>query len=616
MSLRLCDLQITPGCAMMPGYYREGKIRCTFCTDLPFDNSLYLVLVCGKDKLQIDLQPFCLSGKVYCVCVTGDLPENTVYYYLCDQKVTEDPYRVASYPHRKFKKKLLDGEEHALCRDSFDFAIADCPRIAYENIISYRLNVRAFTAHSSSLVTHKGTFAGITEKIPYLQSLQINQLEIMPAYDFYEWDQDASAVNISRIPAEYMPNTNKEQLNCWGFKWGYYLSVKPGYSSENDPAVEFAAMVDALHKAGIELIMQFYFPKNVNRNYIAGILRFWTMIYKVDGFRLLGDDLPFAELATDPYLSASKLYVRFCDKDAIVNGPNGYNKYIAFSNDDYLTDMRRFLKSDEDMLKSFMYRQILNPSDMHVINYITSYEGFTLHDCVSYDHKHNEDNHEDNRDGINYNYSWNCGAEGVSRKKNVLHLRMKQMKNAFLMLLLSQGVVQITAGDEIANTQRGNNNPYCQDNDLYWIDWKMNSRSSELLSFVINAINFRKMHPVLHMPSQMRVMDYRGVGYPDLSYHSDAAWECRTDNYYRHIGIMLCGKYADPVDDFIYIAYNMHWESHEFGLPKLPKGLRWRLQICTDDTICDTISDNLQKVQDRVKVSDRSIAVLVSEPVQ
>ncbi|MBR2530007.1 MAG: hypothetical protein IKE35_03165, partial [Lachnospiraceae bacterium] len=253
----------------------------------------------------------------------------------------------------------------------------------------------------------------------------------------------------------------------------------------------------------------------------------------------------------------------------------------------------------------------------HVINYMTDYCSFTLNDLVSYDYKHNEANNEDNSDGENFNYSWNCGAEGVSRKKSIQSLRMKQIRNALVFLLLAQGTPMLLAGDEFLNTQGGNNNPYCQDNETGWVVWKDNNQSRQIFEYTKMLIKLRMSHPILHPEREFRIMDYAACGFPDLSYHSDMAWNARFDNHLRHIGVMICGKYARLThtreDDFFYIAYNMHWENHTFALPKLEKGYEWAVKTVTCvENAARIIRQSLAQSADSVTVPDRTIAILTS----
>ncbi|MFR6334367.1 MAG: hypothetical protein ACLUOI_40045 [Eisenbergiella sp.] len=246
-----------------------------------------------------------------------------------------------------------------------------------------------------------------------------------------------------------------------------------------------------------------------------------------------------------------------------------------------------------------------------VINYITNYSGFTLADLVSFDRKHNEANGEENRDGETYNVSWNCGAEGKTRKKSILELRLKQMKNAMLLLLTAQGTPMIVSGDEFGFSHGGNNNPYCQDNAVSWLNWKLMETNREFFSFVKEAVAFRKKHPVLHRPDELTMMDYIACGYPDLSLHGEEAWKLNADGLSRQAGLMYCGCYAKVDkknnDNFIYIAYNMHWEEHDFALPALPPDLKWA-------KVLDTVSDRQEEGENgrTAAVAGRSIQIFES----
>ena len=204
--------------------------------------------------------------------------------------------------------------------------------------------------------------------------------------------------------------------------------------------------------------------------------------------------------------------------------------------------------------------------------------GFTLMDMVSYDIKHNEANGEDNRDGTDYNQSWNCGAEGPSRKKRIMQMRRKQIRNALLMLFLSQGTPLLMMGDEFGRTKKGNNNSYCQDNDISWLNWSLLNSNSSIHEFVKHVIRFRKEHSVFHMEKEPALMDYRCVGLPDVSYHGLKTWCPMFDRFLRQLGILYCGKYGKKPDgredDYFYVAFNMHWEPHEFALPNLPKDFK------------------------------------------
>ena len=273
--------------------------------------------------------------------------------------------------------------------------------------------------------------------------------------------------------------------------------------------------------------------------------------------------------------------------------------------------MRRVLKGDEDQVGRLIYQTRRNPDAYGVINYMAATNGFTMMDMVSCEQKHNEANGENNRDGSDYNYTWNCGVEGTTRKKKIVQMRKKQLRNAFLLLFLSQGTPMFLAGDEFGNSQNGNNNAYCQDNEISWLDWKgYKSGNSEMFRFVKDLIAFRKKHKILHMGQELSMTDSLSCGFPGISYHSSSAWYGELDGQNRKIGVMYCGKYADE-DELIYIAYNMHWMEHTFALPALPGGYRWNVALDTGEGILEEDKWRLLPDSRQVQVSSRTVTVLI-----
>ena len=376
-------------------------------------------------------------------------------------------------------------------------------------------------------------------------------------------------------------------------------------------------MVKAFHKAGIEVIVEMFFPYDAGINMIRDCVRYWVVEYHVDGIHLNCSDAVLEAVANDPLLSRVKMFTTYW------NGAAGKRSYknLANYNHGFMDCARKLLKGDENQLNEFVSRVKMNDNNTAVINYIANNNGFTLMDLVSYDRKHNEVNGENNRDGEDFNNSWNCGVEGKCRKKKVVELRRQQIKNALMMVLLSQGTPLIYAGDEFGNSQSGNNNPYCQDNEISWLNWKNLDSNKEIFEFVKELIAFRKEHRILHMAEPLRDMDYKSCGYPDISYHSDNAWFASFENYNRHFGIMYCGKYAVDAegkeDDFIYVAYNLHWEKHKLALPTLPDGYRWDVVMSSVEN-----GENLKKEAKKailsaderaVEVAERSIVVLVGK---
>ncbi|MBO4902758.1 MAG: alpha-amylase [Lachnospiraceae bacterium] len=536
---------------------------------------------------KIDMRPYHISGQVYSIYVSGINMQDKYYRFEADGRIVSDGYERGIYPLYGWSepKKEEDIYYRAVCVDLSDDSF---PAIPQQDVIAYQLHVRGFTKHASSKVKHPGTFAGVGEKIRHLQTLGINQVILMPAYEFDEIDPKS------------------EKINYWGFsKNNRYFIPKAAYA-DGKPEEEFADLVKKLHKNGIEAVMQFYFPANTNAFLIGECLSYWHQAYHVDGFWLIGEQIPVSYLMTHPQLTDAKLYLE--NAEALDEGAKIVNRNAALTNTGFIKDIRRYLKSDADTLQPFTYQMRNHPRPLQALNYISNFNEFSLRDLVSYDFKHNEDNKEMNRDGTANNYSWNCGEEGPTKKQAVIKLRRQQMCNAVAMLLLAQGIPMIVAGDEWGQTRLGNNNPYCQDNEISWLNWKYDRTGKTVFEFTKQMIAFRKEHPVLHMKDPVRLMDYRAVSYPDLSYHGEQAWYPQFQENVRHIGLLYCGKYARTVDRkedaSLYLAFNMHWEDKSFGLPALPKGRKWQCVI-------DTAAQAQETYQDSFTIKGRSLIVLL-----
>ena len=337
----------------------------------------------------------------------------------------------------------------------------------------------------------------------------------------------------------------------------------------------------------------------VVRQFILDCLRYWVVEYRVDGFRfdlasILGrdtDGAPLSEppllesLAFDPILGRVKLIAEAWDAGGLyqVGSFPSWNRWAEW-NGKYRDDLRCFLKGDGGLAWAAVQR-ITGSADLYPpsqrqnasVNFLTCHDGFTLYDLYSYDVKHNEANGWGNTDGANDNNSWNCGVEGDTTDPEVLALRDRLIKNAFAVLLCSRGTPMFLAGDEFANTQFGNNNAYCQDNEISWLDWSRLERHQDLFHFVSQMIAFRKAHPIIRgetAPAR--------CGWPSVSLHNGAAWNAKMDEQTRQIGVLFTGRNQDDTaDDLILLAVNSHWEAHWQGLPELPSGLRWSLVLHT-----------------------------------
>lgn len=555
-------------------------------------------------------------GNVYCRTVENvDVERSTYLFYegerlIPDERAQFFPQKVP-YGKERRTKDMKAGFETG----GFDWDGDRRPCLPYNNVIVYCMHVRGFTKHASSNVKNKGTFAGIVEKIPYLKEIGVTTIELQPAYEFIEVParEERERVPLYGVLPDGTEDSRGKVLNYWGYQKGYYYVPKAAYAASEDAPREFRELVRALHENGMELVMQFYFSAEVKRSEISDILRFWVIKYHVDGFHLLGENLPADMLAADDMLADTKLWYYQFDTERIY-GRNEAPRYPheAEYNDTWYYDMRRFLKGDANMLGSALYHMRHIPEKSGHIHYLSNYYGFTLFDLVSYDYKHNEENGEENRDGSDNNCSWNCGEEGPARRQTVRRLRLKQIKNAMALLMLSHSTPLIFMGDEIGNSQKGNNNPYCQDNAVTWLDWNGIKKNEELLAFWKSLVDFRKKHPILRPKRELRLMDDKSCGYPDLSYHGHNAWRPQTDGNFRQIGIMLCGKYAEGGDDaFLYLAVNMHWEGHELALPKLPRGMKWEEALATEREECVKRKAEKESCELRRYIPPRSITVFI-----
>lgn len=599
----------------------NGKIRFSFVTK---SDACGILLFDRRTGKELDKIPFCPEdriGNVYYKTLDGVDSAAVTYQFYTDGQVVPDR-RARLFPGKYVygRKRAWADMKAGFPPEHFDWGDDRFPRLPYRQVVGYCMHVRGFTKHTSSGVKNRGTFAGIAEKIPYLKEVGATTLELQPAYEFAELFSEEEL--LQSLPYGVMTGNADDargrKLNYWGYKSGCYYAPKAAYASADDPTVEFKELVKALHENGMELVMQLYFPSEVNRSEIPEILRFWVLEYHVDGFRLMGEDIPADLLAADDVLADTKLWYDQFRTDYIYRGDKQPRyPHVAEYNDTWCYDMRRFLKGDEGMLSNVLYHMRHIPEKAGLVHYLTNYSGFTLADLVSYDQKHNEANGEDNRDGSDYNCSWNCGEEGATRRKKISRLRVKQIKNAMCLLMLSQSTPLIFMGDEFGNSQKGNNNPYCQDNAVAWLDWNDRNRNSEILEFWKMLAAFRREHPILRPERELRLMDYLACGYPDLSYHGQNAWRPQTESFVRHIGILLCGKYAEAQaagkEEYLYLAVNMHWEDHELALPKLPKGMVWERAFSTEPDVLPKKNGGARDGDDLMRtIPSRSIIVYVS----
>lgn len=561
--------------------------------------------------------------------------------------------------------------------DDFDWESDRPLEIPPEDLIIYEMHVRGFTRHPSSGVKHPGTFTAIREKIPYLKDLGINCIELMPIYEFDELENSRtdpitgnllvnywgySTVGFFAPKAGYAATgklgmqmdefkTLVKELHRHGIE--VFLDVVFNHTAEGNEHGPYISFRGIDNKTYYMLTPEGYYYNfsgcgntlNCNnpvvRNIVLDCLRYWVAEYHIDGFRfdlasILGRDSAGAPLANpplletlafDPILAKCKLIAEAWDAGGLyqVGSFPAFGRWAEW-NGKYRDAIRKFLKSDAGCTGR-MAEALQGSPDLYAwsgrapatsINFITAHDGFTLADLVAYNGKHNEANGEHNQDGSNDNDSWNCGVEGRTGDLGVNALRQRQIRNAFVMLLVSQGVPMILMGDEIGRSQNGNNNAYCHDSELTWMDWGLLKENTDLFQFVRRCIAFRHAHPVLKSPQHFQHRDVVGSGYPDISWHGTEPWQPDWSHDSRMIAFLLCGRHAKAgavIDDYLYVAMNLHWETHWFNLPPLPTGKQWHLFVNTGmpspEDAWTPGSEPLLENQQGLPVGDRSVVVLV-----
>ena len=593
-------------------------------------------------------------GDVYSMIVYGLNIDEFEYAYRVDgpycpekgllfdkNKILLDPYAKAVAGQRTWGIRW-DHTYHArVVKDRFDWG--DMPQSKKElcDLIIYELHVRDFTHHPSSGVQHRGTFSGLMEKIPYLKELGINAVELMPIFEFDE------TMNSRTVD-------DKQLLECWGYNTVGFFAPNSSYAAANEhnlEGTELKTLIKALHDNGIEVILDvvfnhtaegnekgntfsfkgfdnnIYYMLTPDGNYynfsgcgntlncnhpvvqqlILECLRYWTINYRVDGFRfdlasILGrneDGSPMNNppllrtLADDSILSNVKLIAEAWDAGGLYQvGSFPASGRWAEWNGRYRDSLRSYLKGDSwnawdaawsisgsgDLYGGYYDNTHSNYAGYNsCVNFLTCHDGFTLYDLYAYNDKHNEANGWNNTDGANDNRSWNCGAEGETEDPEVLALRRRMIRNACAVLMCSRGTPMFLAGDEFGNTKFGNNNSYCQDNITSWLDWRMLEKNKDLFEFFKFMIAFRKKHPVIHkqLPTSVCGMD-------PIHTHNLNAEETDIPRDARTFCVSFAGYDKEKgKDDLIYVAVNTFWEDVTITLPNLHGRGAWHLSVNT-----------------------------------
>ena len=590
-----------------------------------------------------------------------------------EENVLLDPYSRAVTGQRKWGEKPEGGKDFEyrarVVKSNFDWGNIKQLEQPFEDLVIYETHVRGYTKDKSSGVSAPGTFAGLKDKIPYLKDLGINAVELMPIFEFDEMESARVVDGVQlynywgyNTVSFFAPNTSyafNEEHNHEGDELKslikalkengieVILDVVFNHTAEGNemgPCFSFKGIDNNVYYmltpdahyynfSGCGNVMNCNHP--VVRSFIIDCLRHWAIEYRVDGFRfalasILGRDqngAPMANppilesLAFDPVLGKMKLIAEAWDAGGLyqVGSFPSWNRWAEW-NGRYRDDMRSFLKGDDGMAGNAITR-ITGSRDLYSpesrghkasVNFMTCHDGFTLYDLYSYNEKHNEKNGWNNTDGDNNGHSWNCGAEGETNDPNVNGLRRRLIKNAFAALLCSRGPAMFFAGDEFCNTQFGNNNAYCQDNIISWLDWSRLEEFKEIHDFVRHMIQFRKEHPILR-----KMTKPSSCQFPEISVHNGTPFNASTDYKTKLIGIMYAGRNEeDTEDDIVFYCMNAYWEPLVMQLPVLPNGKHWHVDTNTNAEYFDgedfTARTELLCVN-TIRVPARTTIILVAE---
>ena len=590
-----------------------------------------------------------------------------------EENVLLDPYSRAVTGQRKWGEKPEGGKDFEyrarVVKSNFDWGNIKQLEQPFEDLVIYETHVRGYTKDKSSGVSAPGTFAGLKDKIPYLKDLGINAVELMPIFEFDEMESARVVDGVQlynywgyNTVSFFAPNTSyafNEEHNHEGDELKslikalkengieVILDVVFNHTAEGNemgPCFSFKGIDNNVYYmltpdahyynfSGCGNVMNCNHP--VVRSFIIDCLRHWAIEYRVDGFRfdlasILGRDqngAPMANppilesLAFDPVLGKMKLIAEAWDAGGLyqVGSFPSWNRWAEW-NGRYRDDMRSFLKGDDGMAGNAITR-ITGSRDLYSpesrghkasVNFMTCHDGFTLYDLYSYNEQHNEKNGWNNTDGDNNGHSWNCGAEGETDDPNVNGLRRRLIKNAFAALLCSRGPAMFFAGDEFCNTQFGNNNAYCQDNIISWLDWSRLEEFKEIHDFVRHMIQFRKEHPILR-----KMTKPSSCQFPEISVHNGTPFNASTDYKTKLIGIMYAGRNEeDTEDDIVFYCMNAYWEPLVTQLPVLPNGKHWHVDTNTNAEYFDgedfTAKTELLGVN-TIRVPARTTIILVAE---
>lgn len=577
-----------------------AKNQITFTFEAEKEDVCYIIFISKATQERVSVsvpKQYCL-GSLHSVTIIGVNPQEYHYLYEINGVEQIDPYarviagrEVWNDAEREINGYKLSG---GFLTDKFVWGEDRQPEIAKEKMVMYKLHIRGFSMADKTAGKAKGTFEAVRNRIPYFKELGITTLELMPVYEFEEMP---FLKQMSKLPDYIKWKVNKtdiikpeislkkKRLNYWGYGEGNYYAVKASYSTKPQKAsVEFKKLIKELHENDMECVMEIFFEKGCTPARILDVLRYWVKEYHVDGFHIMGESLPMTVIAQDSLLGRTKI---FAEDFAGARNTRSYKNLYLYKTE-YQNSARKMLNHYECDVRAFANCQRKSGETYGYVNYIATHNGFTLADLFMYNDKHNEENGEGNRDGTDYNLSNNYGVEGPTKKEYMNQIRRQRLRCAYMMLLFAQGIPLIQAGDEFGNTQSGNNNAYCQDNAVGWLNWSRFTQTAQERALLKKLIAFRR---------------------ESTAFCDENAWISQLDQGRKNLGILYRGD--------VFVGYNFYSEEVRLTLPKLSvnKSDKKNWYLVMDSSLEQVILEEEQLLEEQKYVTLRPHSICLLKGV-
>ncbi len=591
----------------MPGTHRTADGAVFATSSYETDCGILLRRLSDGEELRIPFEECDRFGAYLRREVRLSAGEDYAYRFYRGEEVYTDPYAHALIEPddgvpvpagllTAQKSPVSDGQVQTAAK-----ALGDAAGVS----LFYQLHVRGFTMAGGQDVPkpYRGTFEGVALRAPYLKSLGVDAVDLMPVYE---------------AASDVKNKSGKGRRNYWGYGEGFYEAPRREYAAGDDPEASFAAMVQTLHSAGIRVFLQLHFPAGILFERIRSAMLRYMTDFQVDGFHLIGSETDIRPVLTDPVLAETILIHESAPEhvpvvrrqDSLLKQGKRQVRFYSMCGDTKSL-IRRFIKGDAGLLREVTRRFIHAQKEFETISFAADHDGFTLADTVSYSFRHNEENGEENRDGTSENNSWNCGEEGPTNNREIRKLRRRQVRNFLTLVFLMRGVPLLYAGDECFNTQKGNNNAYCLDDPTGWTKLCRTGDAGKTLSFTRKLSAFRNELGLYADAKDRMPANEAGNELPALSLHGEKAYCPDFTAESRSIGIVFKTG-ADSSAYAVCLAINMHWRRQEIALPRIPAGWKWK--VCFDTFSERSFYDEpvTVKEQQHLLVRERSIQILMA----